>query len=380
MAKYHPEKDLPDFARELKTLSPSKLAEVVLNRRNRKVTAESVTMWFKRHPEIYDQLAKEIVEGLPTEKQEVNESIFQNGSFQELPSVKNWILEMNARELSKDTVNSKVITLRQLCQGKAPLLKIDLVSEGKWCLKHPDRLVLKDALEIITLLKDRKVDTTYFKHCLKDFLLSKGIVIGKKIVVGRSRSFGKYAKLHVEMSKLVEMLVWIQQQNYEAYVADLFMFKTATRITATLEALIENKVGNIITVYDKGRHSKYPQGHPWDKHLDAQLLNELEVVIGSRKSGKIFNVSADALANLTRAALEKFAPEVLERYPDLMPNHFWRHMFAQHMLRINEWNYAKVAALGGWTPQALEESYGKPPDEVVNGWATESCLTVEVKA
>lgn len=380
MAKYHPEKDLPDFARELKTLSPSKLAEIVLNRRNKKVSPESITMWFKRHAEIYDELSKELVEGLPTEKQEVNESIFQNGTFQEVPSVNNWILEMNARELGKDTINSKVITLRQLCQGKAPLLKIDLVAEGKTCLKHPDRLVLKDALEIITLFKDKKVDTTYFKHCLKDFLLSKGIVIGKKIVVGRSKSFGKYAKLHVEMSKLGQMLGWIKSQNYEAFCADLFMFKTGTRISATLEALIENIVGNTITVYDKGRHSKYPEGHPWDKHLDVQLMEQLQKVIGTRKNGKVFSVKADVMAELTRQAIRQFAPEILERYPDLMPNHFWRHMFAQHMLRLYDWNYGKVASLGGWTPQALEESYGKPPDEVVKGWATESILTVEVKA
>jgi hypothetical protein len=63
--KYKPERDLPQFAREAKTLSPSKLAAIVLNKRNKEITAESVTMWFKRHAAIYEQLSKEIVQGLP---------------------------------------------------------------------------------------------------------------------------------------------------------------------------------------------------------------------------------------------------------------------------------------------------------------------------
>jgi integrase len=377
--KYDPKRDLPNFAREFKTLSPSKLAETILNRRNKRVTPESITMWFNRHSDIYDELAKEIIEDLPTAKEEVSQSIFQNGSFQELSTVKNWILEMNARELSEHTISSKVITLRQLCQGNFPLLHIDLVAEGKMCLKHPDRLVLKDALEIITMLKEKKVDATYFKHVLKDFLLSKGIVIGKKIVVGRSKSFGKYAKLYVPIEKLRQMLQWIRSQNYEAYVCDLFMLKTATRITATLNALIEKIFGNNITVYDKGRRSKYPEGHPWDKHLDAELMTELEKIIGERKAGNIFSVKADVLADLTRQAIQMFAPEVLEQYPDLMPNHFWRHMFAQLMLRLWDWNYGKVASVGGWTPQALEESYGKPPQEKVKEWAETQTITIQVR-
>jgi len=378
MVKYHPEKDLPEFAREFQTLSPSKLAEIVLNRRNKKVTSESVTMWFKRHPEIYDELSREINIGLPTETEEASISIFQNGFFQEIPSVKNWLLEMNARKLAKGTISSKLITLRQLCEGRFPLLKIDLRSEGKWVLKHPDRLTLKDALEMIYMLDQRTVDTRYFKHVFKEFLLSKGVVIGKKIVVGHSFGHGKYAKLFVGMSKLVQMLLWIKQQDCEAFVCDLFMFKTATRISATLKALIENIEGSMITVYDKGRRSKYPQGHPWEKHLDGELMPEIQTIIGERKSGTIFNIQADKLAELTRQALKKFAPEILEKYPELMPNHFWRHMFAQHMLRLFDWNYAKVAALGGWTPQALEESYGKPPEETVKSWASQAGLTMQL--
>jgi hypothetical protein len=55
-------------------------------------------------------------------------------------------------------------------------------------------------------------------------------------------------------------------------------------------------------------------------------------------------------------------------------------MFAQHMLHKTDYNYAVVATLGGWTPQALEESYGKPQDETIKEWAKKYPLLMEVKA
>jgi hypothetical protein len=76
MTKYKPERDIPEFARQAKTVSPSKLAKEILNRRNKEITPESITMWFKRHPTIYDDLSKELVQGLPTEKQAVDIGIF----------------------------------------------------------------------------------------------------------------------------------------------------------------------------------------------------------------------------------------------------------------------------------------------------------------
>jgi integrase len=383
--KYKPERDLPDYAREAKTLSPSKLAEIVLNRRNREITAESITMWFKRHPEVYDQLNKELVDGLPTEKQAADETIFQNGNFQEIPSIKSWILEMNAREVGQESIQQRVNTLKSVCMGRFRIHGIDLVAEGKWCLKHPDRFTLNEAIELVTLLKAHNVDTVQYKGACKDFLISKGVVVGKKIAVGRSKGYGKYAQLYVEMSKLKQILGYVRSKSFKSYACDLFMFKTGTRISATLNALIENKIAGSsewqIRVFDKGRKSKWPDGHPWDKMVDSELNTELDAVIGDRKVGRIFEgIDNLELGALNKEAITKFAPETVERYPDLSPNHFWRHMFAQHMLRQTEWNYGVVASLGGWTPQALEESYGKPPAETVKEWAYKFKLKIDVAA
>ena len=371
---------MPEFSLEYKTVSPSKLADAVLSRRNVKITPESVTMWFKRHKDIYEDLKKELVDGLPTEKQEADRSIFQNGVFQEIPSVKNWVLEMKARDLTTAFVNYHVGTLKQICRGTFPNHGIDLVQEGKWSLKHPDRLSLQDAMEIIAMLRDKGVDTCGYKRCLKDFLTSKGIVIGKKIVVGKSRSYGKLAKLFVPKNVLDKMLEWVRSQSFRLYVADSFMFKTGTRLTATLKALIENlrPESRTIYVYDKARRSIHPEGKEWEKSISPKLWVEIQQLVGERKAGRIFQgINDTQLEKVNREALKLFVPDLEPKI--MMPNHFWRHMFFQHMLRATDWNYAVCAELGGSTIASLQESYGKPPQAIVRQWGLRFMPTLEKK-
>jgi hypothetical protein len=394
--KYKPSRDIPLAVAELNDLSPSKIVNWILNHRNEERTPESVTMWLKEHPDIYEQLKKEIMGGLPTVKQAVDQSIFDNDSFEELPSIKEWKLEMNARDLAPLYVSARINTLKQLCQGKFPTHKIDLVAEGKWEYKHPDRFSLKDAMEIIQTLKEKKLDTTQYKGAAKDFLISKGEVVGKKIAVGRSRSYGKYAKLYVPKETVAKMLQWIKSQNFEAFVCDLFMLTNGTRINATLDALLKAEIEpetNIrreglrilgdhaeITVYDKGRRSKYPIGHPWDKRVNPELLNAILTLANGRTEGKIFrNLDEMKIAVLNKRAIQLFAPETLKDYPDLAPNHFWRHLFYQYILRQTEWNYAIAGALGGAKPQSVEESYGQPPDETVKQWADKFSVDITLE-
>lgn len=363
-----------------KTFSPTKLSEVLLAEYNVKRTPESITMWLSRHPDIVRDLKGKVVEEeLP--KEVVVETIFSNGTFEQLPSVKQWIMQMEARELSQDYMNQRIGEVKNACKGQYKNWNLDLVLEGLWSFKHPDRLTVKDALELISILKKRGKDTCRIKGALKDFIESKGKeTVGKKFAVGKPKGFGKFAKLFVEAPILKEMLEWIRNINLEAYVADEFMYKTGTRIEATLASLIENfaevEDKAIQTVYDKGRRSKYPKGHPWDKRCDAQLTWEMKQLIGDRGHGKIFNISADTMAKLNREAIEKFAPEVLQQYPDLMPNHFWRHMFFQHILRRCNWNYKVAGALGGATSQSVEESYGEPPDQVIKKWSEEFTINI----
>jgi integrase len=182
---------------------------------------------------------------------------------------------------------------------------------------------------------------------------------GKKISGSKAKGFGKFARLHVEKGTLGKILEWIKGLNFQAYAIDHFMLKTGTRITATLNARTENLLEfedhAEIRVFDKARRSIHPEGKEWIKYLDLLLLTELKKIIGDRKAGKIFSMSKPEMARINKVALENFIPEIVKEYGHIMPNHFWRHMFAQHMLRITEWNYGLVGELGGWTPKALEE-------------------------
>lgn len=381
--RYKPSRDIPKFAREYHTLSPSKLVDIILAKRNKEVSPQSISMFFKRNPKVLEKLQAEIIaKELP--ELEVSPTIFNNGTFEHLPSVKEWIIQLDARELAPAYVSGKLSLLKRVCRGE--LLGFNLTEETNpdgspiWVLKHPDRLTLKECMKLISILKQKGKDTYYIKRDLKDFMQSKGVGVGKRIAVGKPKGYGKYAKLHAEKSILRDMLEWIKTINFEAYVEDEFMYKTGTRITATENALIENigEVGDtgVITVYDKGRKSKYPKGHPWDKRLDSILLHDLKQIIGDRKSGKIFNVNRDELLALNRQALEKFAPEILERYPQLFVNHFWRHMFFQHILRECDWNSDIAGELGGASAQSVRESYGKPPEEIIRKWGDKYNITI----
>lgn len=366
--KYRPSKDLPRFAIEYHTLSPSKLCDIILKERNKQITPDAITHWFKRHPEIHQELRHKIhEEELPY--LEVAASIFENGTFEELPSIKNWRLQLDNRDLTFLFIRNKINNLKNLCLGKSH--GFNFVEEGTWCLKHPDRLSAKDVMEFISLLKAKGKDAYSFKRDGKDFLLSKGIAV--RIAVGKPKGYGKYARLFVEKSTLTQMLTWIKQQSFEIYTIDEFMFKTGTRIGATLKALIQDlhEVGDkaIQIVYDKGRKSKYPKGHMWNKRIDAQLLWDMKQLIGDRKHGKIFNVTSGTVAKMNRKALETYGPDLFKQYPNLMVNHFWRHMFFQHMLRKTGWNSAIAAEIGGSTKQSVDESYGKPPKELIKQWS-----------
>ena len=372
---YKPRRDIPNAVRYLHTFSPTEIREWVLDRFNKSITPQSITMWLKRNPEIKKLLEKEIVKKeLPIK--EVRESVFKTGTFELFDSVDIWIRDMKRRKLRQRTIDANISALKRVCKGFFKLKGIDLRERG-WSYKHPDRLTLENCIEFIDLMNEHypDVDLSSLRLAMRNFLDSKGVHVGAKISGAKHISAGKYARLFVEKNVLDDILEEIVDIDYEAYVASNFMYQTGARISATLNARLEEirVEGEYreIRIYDKGRGSKYPKGHPWDKALPKDLFAEIKVITGfphERKVGKIFTIDAKKLREINREALEKFCPEVLEQYPSLMVCHFWRHMFAQHMLRMTEWNYGIVASLGGWTVKALEESYGKPPRAIVREW------------
>lgn len=365
--KYRPSRDIPKFIRELKTFSPTEIAQKVLTDRNKNITPESVTMWLKRHPKIREDLEKEII-GSEVDNVEVVESIFINGTFEELESVSKWIRDMNRRKIVN--ISGNIATLKRICKGEFP--KMGIPNMPNWSLKHPDRLTQENVLQIVDYLDAHGCATADYRLTGRNFLMSCNKP-HRDISGAKHISFGKHASLFVEKPVIYEMLEWEREKNFEAFVASLFMYKTATRKTATLNAKIEDmhqiQGVNYITVYDKGRRSKNPEGKKWTKHLPNDLYGNILALIGQRSRGKIFSIKSKDLSQLNRDAIDKFCPNISDDVN--MPNHFWRHMFAQHMLRATGWKYGVVANLGGWTVKALEESYGKPPHALVQQWGLE---------
>lgn len=419
--KYKPARDIPRFARQHNTLSPTELTKIILMRRNKQVTSQSVSKWFQRNPTVLAELKAEILqEELPA--LEASPSIFRNGTFEEISAVKTWIEEMHSR----DIVNwkSNVAAVKRCCMGRFPRLKVDLVKEGLMCLKHPDRYTTKDAQDLVKEMKKKGLETSSFRLPLRNFLMSKGEKVQFKISGAKSKGFGQFADLFVSKPILNSMLEYIKELNYEVYATTLFMFKTGTRINATLEARIETiktetehgiekkmvidtmqgrkefsyneeftmiltalrhkvniekrKTTSIyreITVYDKARRSKHAKGKPWKKHIDEQLFNALLPLIQNREKGLIFEHATEQdCAKLNRAAMKVFIAGLNDKIP--MPNHFWRHMFFQHMLRATDWNYKVAAALGGSTAASVEESYGQPPRAVKRKWGLKYIPTI----
>lgn len=362
--KYKPERDLPEFAREFKTVQPSKLAQIILERRNVKRTPESITMWFRDHPDIYEALQKEIVEGLPSAKEVVDTTMYELGSFAEIQSVKNWVLYMRTRRrkgrpLHPDYIKDQVRLLRQALKEHS-------------VLKHPDRLTFRDAQEIFLEAESKGKDTYSFRRALKDFLKSKGSPDWEKIGVGKPRGFGKYRDLYVEKEIIYSMLGFILSQDFEVYVIDKIMWHNGLRIGAVLNARINDVVDGktlsfvmlptgwaMITVKEKFQEIKTFRLVP----EVAKLISE---VIGERKTGKIFSANERRVNVLNRAAIKKYAPDLEPKVR--MPSHFFRHMFFQHLLRLLGWNYDKAAAIGQTTAQSLKESYGGMPTGDVQEW------------
>jgi integrase len=312
-----------------------------------------------RHKDIEKQLSEELKAEV-FDQVAISETIFENGNFKELASIKNW-----ERDLAGTKIGGAWIRrIRRVCVGNMKIQGGRLDIEG-WGLKHPDRLNLDDAKEFIYQLKKAKLRTREWRLALRSFMASKGIVVKSTDISGElEEDAGKFAHLFVAKVKLDEIFAWLKDMNKDAYLASKFAFTTGARLTATLEADAQylNKAEMTILVFEKSKRRK--KKRRIIKRIRQDLWDELDL---DHKKGKLFNIAKDELNALLRSAYKEIIPELEPQI--VMPFHFWRHMFAQHALRKSGWNTQIVASLGGWSTEALEKYYGKPDKAVVDAFA-----------
>jgi len=366
--KYKAARDIPKAARELRTLSPTKISEWV--RRNRtkedargkrqqhEVTPQSITMFFMRNPKIAAILEAEITTA-EVSRHAITEDLFENGAFRKIPCIAKWIGKLTAREAKPATINRMLSNVKYVCQGILPKDEKGerRIIEG-WGLIHPRDLTLDESIAYLVALREVTTHTRRFRIALRNFLKSRGVKDWDDISGKAEAEEGKYSHLYVEKERIEMIFYKLDQINHEVYLASKFAFKTATRLTAMLNAHAKYffEVGgqNFLFVFEKASRGKPKR--KIKKFIPQALKDEL------RTQGKLFDVDERTLNTTLRQVFKEVIPEIEKELK--MPFHFWRHMFAQHMLRATGWNTSKVAKMGGWGTEALERYYGKMEDKI----------------
>jgi len=383
--RYKPQRDIPLAVRELKSLSPTEICKWIRNHRTKmdsktgkriqvKRNPPSISMFFQRNPDIYKQLRSEIQDEKIDEAQ-ISETIFLNGNFQKIPSVEKWILQLRARGAKEETIKRFLGTLRQICLGRLPRKRserskpYELIED--WGLKHPRALTLEDCLRYNSELLKRELASREHRLTMRNFLKSRNIEGWDTISGKLEKAKGQYA--HLYTPKIHDIFAWLKDFNYEAYLASKFAFKCGgARKTATLNAEaqyvdIENKT---IILFEKANRNAPKR--KVTKEIPDDLFEELLPRI--KAGGKLFNIEDVELNKVLRACYKAVIPELEPNIP--MPFHFWRHQFAQHMLRKTKWNYALVALFGDWKVQTLEDYYGTMAKREVRAYARRRMLSL----
>jgi hypothetical protein len=157
------------------------------------------------------------------------------------------------------------------------------------------------------------------------------------------------------------MLEWTQEQNFEVGTGNWVMYVTGLRVGSSPAELVHGLLGcevegfkrstewDFITVREKFREV-------YTFEMDKRVGDMVVQLIGDRKTGLIFQCDVEAFSTLNRAALEKFLPELAPSIE--MPNHFYRHMCAQHLRQMTGGNTGLCAGMMHCSKQSFDESYG----------------------
>ena len=366
--KFKLKKIVPQIARKYNTISPSEIRNKILVEHNKAVTVQAISNVFYRNPQLKESIAKEIHDEEKAEL-EVRDTIFVNGTFEELESVKRWIEIQNTNEVSPKFMRNRISCLKLICSGKIPSKKPLSQREQITVPKHPDRLTIADCQTYIAKIREHKKNTHRYRLTARSFMESKGIKVLRSQISGDKGNVGKFSKLYISPEKVDAIFDLLKYINYNAYLATAFMFANGTRVGSTLNASIsdvwEDEGTIMVTVIDKGRHSKGRKR--WDKIIPNTLWEEIKETNPQEKLFPISNKELiEALRETYKTIIPKLAPQIT------MPCHFWRHQFAQHMLRKCDWNYDIVAQLGGWIDtNTLKQCYGMPPKAVIQKWGKE---------
>ncbi|MEM3640385.1 MAG: tyrosine-type recombinase/integrase [Candidatus Bathyarchaeia archaeon] len=282
--------------------------------------------------------------------------------FLTIPEVLQFKQALEKRQVSILYLTPKIHRLRHLC-----------IHLGK----HPRHLTIEECSEFLIKLKQQKIPGLNYhetKQVIRlwfqlmhginsEILTSKGIDGAIEYELG-SKSHERLTRKqrHAFINALKEIIENNKDQKpfIDAWISlPYFLYYTATRIRATLNANIEDieKYPNkwIITVIDKGRHKKGRK--KWRKIIIGELKEKLQKNLESRgnpKEGKLFPFTYHKVREIFFKAYKKANIPKPQQ-----PCHIWRHTAAQDFLEATNWNYELCIQTLGWEDtRTLKKCYG----------------------
>lgn len=373
--KVHLKTVVLDMVRKHRTFSPTILRQHILAEYNKNFSVAAISLFFTRNPEAAAALKKEVTSE-EVQQLEVSEALFQNGTFQELPSIRKWNIE-KATLVSAGYQTANVQAIKRICQGHFFLKdkttkKFTEVKIQNWIPQTPERLTLEKCQEFVAAVHKAGSGTKQYRLAIRDFFLSRDSRTLKPTEMsGMMPPIGKWKHVKVPREVLSKILDYVKARNYQFYVADFTMFKTGTRSTAALTEYLKSKVREeegvkVIAVTDKGFHRTGRQ--TFDKILPEDLLTDLEACWTQYGNNPFEGIKEQELRELNKEAYRALLtdnPMALD-LGLTEPNHFWRHMFGRKMLEATAYNYTAVAELGSWANEdMLKKVYGAPPKELL---------------
>jgi len=309
-------------------------------------------------------IPKEIIDGILREIAENELKPYQMTyeGFLKIPEIEKFKKILERRQISKYYKNHIIRRLWRLCI---------------YLNRHPRNLTIEECADFLLILKQKKVKNLNYhftKQAIRSWFqnfhgINGEILTSKGIDGSLSYELGKRAhdrlnqkQRHAFIKALKEIIE--NDSNEKPFIEvwlslPYFLYYTATRIKASLNAYIENieKLEDrwIITVIDKGKHKNGRK--KWRKIIIGELKEKLEKNLKSRenpKQGKLFPLSYKKVRKIFIKAYKKANIPTPKQ-----PCHIWRHTSAQDFLEATDWNYELCAQLLGWEdPRILRKCYG----------------------
>ena len=377
-----------EAVRKYRTINDTELAKKT------GVARTSIWRFRSKNQEIYAK-AKQIIAGFDSVTFSTT-SVNEISIFKQFPIVSEWVEIQEKKGSSGRYITDNISALFNVCNalGVHPAnLDIDMVSDKMYAWRK-----LEDAgLEYPSGCAYNTV-----RKGIRSFMTIQLGVTGEQLTIKgigaeHSKGFGLASRERIlkeqretiirEMPNAVKnvcdrrrvQLTTIEIDNIikEMRAICIFMYYTATRITATLDARFNDNKNVFRTGYweihvlDKGKRG----GIHWQKRLMDDGHKKMSEYVADRFGISVENQNSE-LMRLDSALFPSldYKNECLYMREALdiagvhtkSPNHIWRHTFAQDWLHAMDGNYEVGAEIGGWKDiGTMKRCYGAVSESIV---------------